>query len=302
MQRRFSGFAGALCALTTGLPLTATAQSMPENVTISGDVEIQYLSSDTNDTTLLFGDVDLSFAPVSGGTGLGFDAGLLAYDDSDTFGVSEAALFAAVTYTTSYGKFSFGIPRSAASDFVRMPDVGGNRLIGLEQRVISGSVTEFLYLLGDETPVGLRYDGDYGALKTALSYHRIDDVNVYDLALSYEAGAFFATGSVERVTGLGSNATLVHAEIGASTDFYEAGLGYTDDGDVFIDSAFMAWASIRPMDQLGLTATILDVKNSDTVYGLSGKYGFWNGAYAQLGVIDSSGFDPIWDVALGYHF
>ncbi|MGB7262846.1 MAG: hypothetical protein WBC68_12310, partial [Albidovulum sp.] len=66
MQRRFSGFAGALCALTTGLPLTATAQSMPENVTISGDVEIQYLSSDTNDTTLLFGDVDLSFAPVSG--------------------------------------------------------------------------------------------------------------------------------------------------------------------------------------------------------------------------------------------
>ena len=299
--------AGQLTTTLSGLilaaiaPLCATAQSVP-NVAITGAVELEYLTSDDFHDTMLFGDVGLSFGPASGATGLGFDLGLLAID-GDSFD-TETALFAAATYTTSYGKFSFGVPRNAASAFSRMPDIGGMKLISIEQDAFTGGIVELLYLFGDEAPVGLRYDADYGMLKTAISYHHLSDVDadIFDLALSYDTGRFFANGSLENVKASEtSSQSALHAEIGASADFYEAGLGYTSGSNVVPD-AFMAWATYRPMEQLDLTATVFDVDGSDSLYGLSGKYGFWKGAYVQAGMVDSSSADALWDLSLGYQF
>ncbi len=283
------------------VPVAANAQSLP-GMNISGDVEVEYLTSDGSDATVLFGNVDLSFGPASGGAGLGFDAGLYAIDTDNSSG--ESAIFAALTYRTGYGKFSFGIPRSAASTYSRMPAIGGVRLIEVSLDSITRGMVERVYLLGDDTPYGLRYDGDYGALKAAASYHRFSDIDadIYAVAVSYDGGAFFANGAYEAVDVAGtSTQTSLHAEIGAEADLYEAGIGYTK-GSNFVPDAFMAWATYRPMTQLDVTASIVDPDTAAAIYGLSGSYTLWNAAYVQAGVLDTSGTDPIWDLSLGYKF
>ncbi|MGB3314468.1 MAG: hypothetical protein WBB85_08640, partial [Albidovulum sp.] len=221
----------------------------------------------------------------------------------ETFEV-ETAVFADATYRTSYGKFSFGIPRNAASAVSRMPDLGGSKLVSLEQDILTGGIVEAVYLLGDDTPIGLRYDAEYGMMKAAVSYHRLSDLdtNVFDLAIGYDTGRFFANGSLELVKpGATSSQSAIHVEIGASADHYEAGLGYTGGSNVVPD-ALMAWATYRPMDQLGVTATVLDVDGASTIYGLSGKYTVWQGAYVQAGVVDTTSSDALWDLSLGYQF
>ncbi len=282
-------------------PMAVNAQSLP-GMTISGDVEAEYLTSDGSDVTVLYGNVDLGFGPSAGATGLGFDAGLYAID-TDTSS-SESAVFAALTYRTSYGKFSFGIPRSAASSYSRMPAVGGVKLFEVSVDSVTKGTAEQVYLLSDDTPYGLRYDGDYGALKAATSYHRFPDLDadVYAIAVSYDAGAFFANGAYEAVDSAGtSTQSSLHAEIGAEADLYEAGIGYTK-GSNFVPDAFMAWATYRPMSKLDVTASIVDTDASDAIYGLSGSYTLWNTAYVQAGVLDTSGADPILDFSLGYKF
>ncbi len=292
-------FAGLVLAVA--VPSSVAAQSAP-NINVTGEIEVEVLHSDGSDETFLFGDIDLSFGPAAGAGGLGFDLGVLAID-SDGIG-SESAIFAAATYRTSYGKFSFGLPRNAASAFSRMPDLGGTKLVALEQDIFTGGIVELFYLLGDDTPVGLRYDGEYGMVKTAVSYHRLSDseATVFDVAASFEMGKFFTNGSVEIVKPQGtSSQSAVHAEIGASTDLYEAGIGYTIGSDVIPD-AFMAWATYRPVQKLDISATVLDIDGTDALYGLSGTYAFWNSAYVQAGVADSSGIDAVWDLSLGYKF
>lgn len=282
-------------------PALAVAQSFPAPTT-SGEVELEYLSGDGSDATVIFGDVDLSFGPASGGTGFGVDLGIYAIDTDTLSG--EVALFAALSYTTSYGKFSFGIPRSAASAFSRMPDIGGIKLLSITQDQITRGIVAPIYLLADDTPVGLRYDGDYGVLKTAVSLHYLSDseAKVADFALRYDTGRFFANGALEYVDAPGtSTQSSVHLEIGASAEFYEAGLGYTK-GSNFIPDAVMAWASYRPAQPLALTASVIDSDASGAIYGLSGDYTFENSVYLQAGMADSSDFDPVWDLSLGYKF
>lgn len=282
-------------------PIFAPAQSL-SGLTASGTVEIEYLNQDNSDATVLFGDVNLSFGPDVGQTGLGFDLGLYAIDTDNLS--SETAIFAAVTYRTSYGKFSFGIPHAAANGFSRMPVVGGVQLISVLQDVYTDGTVENVYLLSDDTPIGLRYDGEYGALNTALTYHHFSDfdVNVFNAAASYDTGRFFAAGSYEIVEGAASsNQSSLHVEIGAAADLYEAGIGYTA-GSNLVEDAFMGWATYRPIENLDVTASVLDIDGVDSLFGLSGTYTVRGGAYVQAGVVDSSGSDAIWDISLGYGF
>jgi hypothetical protein len=289
----------ALAAL--GVPAMASAQSLPEGVTGKGYIEYEYLTSDGEDASGIIGDFDISVAP--GASGFGFDFGLFGLDFEDT---SEVALYGALTYTTGNHKFSFGVPRSALKDHTRVPDIGGSRFFSLEAGILTDGLVDVAYLQSDETPIGLRYDGDFGAVKASASYHRFsdeEDVDVFGFGATYTQGMWFASGSVEHFDGESANGTLVHAEGGVETDLYSVGLGLSNgDDSYFDDTAVMLWGSYKVMPQLEVTATVLDVA-STTLYGVSADYNFWSGAYAQLGYFDGDNVDDgVWDISLGWKF
>jgi hypothetical protein len=283
------------------VPSLLSAQSLPAGTTINGTVELEYSNDGNSDLVLLYGDADASFA-LGGDRGLGVDIGVTAYEGDSA--VHDIAAFAALTYRTSYGKFSFGMPRNASSGLSRMPAIGGTQLRGYDQRRYLGDLPTYMYLKNDDAFAGVRYDGDYGQLKTALSFHHFccSDTNLADLAVKYDSGYFFANGSLQYYNGNGgAEATTFHGEVGAATDFYEAGIGATS-GDNILPDAWQAWASYRPMDRLGVSATMLDAEGTSAIWGLSAKYGFSQGGYVQAGVSDTKNVDAIWDLSVGFSF
>ncbi len=283
-------------------PAALSAQSLPPGSSVSGTVELSYATDGDDDLTLLYGDVDGSFSMTGGGDGLGFDLGLTAYEGNRV--LHDLALYAALTYTTSYGKFSLGAPRNASSGLSRMPVIGGARVVGYAQQAFLGDLPQLRYLGADKSFYGLRYDGDYGAFKTAVSLHHFccSGGDFADVAVKYDSGFLFANGSLQfyDVQG-GSNATLVHGEVGAASDFYEAGIGATS-GDTILPDALQAWASYRPIQQVDLSATVLDAEDASAIWGLSAKYGFAQGGYVQAGISDTKDTDALWDIGVGINF
>lgn len=283
-------------------PAVLSAQSLPPGASVTGTLEMSYSSDSNDDLTLFYGDVDGRFSLSGGGEGLGFDLGLTTYQGNDTF--HDLALYGALTYTTSYGKFSIGLPRNASSGLSRMPLIGGSRALGYAQQAYLGDLPQLGYLAADEEFYGLRYDGDYGALKAAVSVHHFccSGGDFADVAVKYDSGFFFANGSLQYYDPKNApNATVLHGEAGAATDFYEAGLGLTS-GDTILPDAWQAWATYRPIDQVGVSATMLDAEGASALWGLSAKYGFAQGGYVQAGIADSKNTDALWDVSLGFKF
>lgn len=282
-------------------PAAAMAQSLPQGATAKGTVELEYSTDGDNSYTLLYGDADMSYSLSGSDRGLGLDLGLTGYLGDDPYG--DAALFAALSYATDFGKFSIGLPRNASSGISRMPVIGGTQAIGYGQRAFLGDLPVTEYLANDDPFVGVRYDTGAGAVRFAASAHHFrHDTNLVDAALTYSGGFLFAGGSLQYYDfDNGSNATLLHGEIGAEASFYEAGLGVTS-GDNTLPDAWQAWASYKPVDNLNVSATVLDPDSSALVWGLSAKYNVFQGGYLQGGVSDTKNTDARWDVSVGFSF
>lgn len=281
-------------------PVAATAQSLP-GVTASGTAELEYSTDGNNDYALFYGDADMSYSLSGSDWGLGFDLGVTTYLGDDPFG--DTAVFGALTYSTDFGKFSIGLPRNASAGMSRMPAIGGTQAVAYGQRAFLGDLPVTEYLAADDPFAGVRYDGTFGAVKFAASAHHFrDDANLVDAALTYSGGFLFAGGSLQYYDlDNGTNATTLHGEIGAKTDFYEAGLGLTS-GDNILPDAWQAWASYKPVDNLDLTATVLDPENAALIWGLSAKYDVFKGGYVQGGVSNTKDTDARWDVSVGFNF
>lgn len=282
-------------------PFSAQAQSLAGGVNAKGSVELEYSTDGDDSYSLLYGNVDIGYSFDGSGRGLGLDLGLTGYLGDDPFG--DAAVFAALSYSTDFGKFSFGLPRNASSGMSRMPVIGGTQAIGLGQRAYLGDLPLTDYLLTDDPYAGVRYDGEFGAVKAAASAHHFrQDTNLVDVALTYTGGFVFAGGSLQYYDfDNGTKATTLHGEIGAATDFYEAGLGVTS-GDNALPDSWQAWAMYRPVENLDLTASMLDAEGSAALWGLSAKYNVFRGGYVQGGVSNTRSTDARWDVSVGFSF
>ncbi|MCP5376923.1 MAG: hypothetical protein H6904_07590 [Rhodobacteraceae bacterium] len=288
-----------IATLLSTLPLAAQAQSLPDWVEVSGRIEYEGLRTAGPDESLLYADLDVSFDFGAGSMGLGLDLGVLAYDANNS---SDSAIFAALTYGTPHGKFSIGAPRGALGDYSRMPAVGGISYLDLEMGPFTRGFVDYAALSNDETPLGLRYDGQYGSLAVSASYHNFNDLDaeIVDLAASYESGIFFVTGGLEFLSDSTDDVTLAHIELGAKGDYYSAGIGFTNI-DSSVPDATMAWASYSALPNTDLTLSVFDTSGT-TIWGLSGEWRFLNYSFVQLGVADVTGGDTIWDASIGLRF
>ena len=298
--------------LTTAAPLLlcagfagpAFAQTAQDGFYTNGYAELSYFNAGSSGEFLGYSEATIGYNTSSGfGAEVGVDA-LITEDDDET------ALYGALTYQSSYGKLSFGVPRAAIDAYLgQVPTVAGAvpfkvGAVGLTKR--SAISTSYLFT-NDDAPVGLRYDGTFGATNVGASYHRFNDSDVFDLAANYQLGQTTLTGALEHIEGGGTSDTRYF--LGAETKFGQVTAGVLWSGNYALgdDAALEAYAKFKPLDQLELSATALNVdvgSGVSTVYGLAADYTFSQGAYVQAGVADTfnSASDTAVNLALGLRF
>ena len=289
----------------SGFAFPAWAQSAQEGFSTNGYAELSFFRGlNGANQTLGYSEATIGYNTASG---LGAEVGIDALIDD---GSSDSALYGAVTYQSSFGKLSFGVPRAAVDAYLQsVPSVGGMTAFkvgfaGLTRR--SAITTDYLVSSGD-TPIGLRYDGTFGTVNVGASYHNYGNSDVYDAAANFQLGQATLTGAIEHIVQNGSGDTRYF--LGAESKFGQVTAGVLWSGNYALsnDAAIEAYAKFKPLDQLELTATALnpDVGSDlSTVYGLSADYIFSQGAYVQAGVADAfnSSSDTAVNLALGLRF
>ncbi|MCX7646531.1 MAG: hypothetical protein N2Z62_14710 [Rhodobacteraceae bacterium] len=302
-----------IATLLAALPPAAEAQTDLGFGTLTGYAELEYLFEGDDDETFLH--ADLAFSTRTGAFGaapsLGFDAAVRATASEDD---RDMAVYAALTWTTGFGKVSVGIPRPVFTDMIRFPPIGGIRFFEASPFNMTQSLAETVYLTGDTAaPVGLRYDGRFGDLSIGLSWHHFDEdvgaeADITDLVLRYGVEAFGVYAAAEHLdTGFGFSAT--DYIVGAEADFsggsapVRAGLAYFDR-NTFLTGLREGWrgyVTYMPTDRIDLTGSLMSI-DGDALYGLDMRYRFHGGAYAELGAADGDGGDAIYNLSVGWTF
>lgn len=298
-MKALSAFPVLFCA---GLATPATAQSAQEGFYTNGFAELGYYSQGGDDDTLGYAEATLGYNTGSGfGAEIGIDA---AITDSDSY----SAIYGALSYQSPFGKVSVGAPRGVVDAFLDyVPTLGGNTLydigeIGLTKR----SYMSTSYLFNDaEIPLGLRYDGTFGPTNVGASYHRYDNLDVFNLAANTQFGSALVTGAIEHLQSDTQSDTRYFLGVESKFGPVAAGLLYGQNALLENNSSVELYAKYKPLDQLELTATALDVgPDADTAFGLAADYTFSQGLYVKAGVADgfSSTSDTAVNLALGLRF
>jgi hypothetical protein len=291
----------ALLMATTSLP--ALALEFGNGFSATGEFELEYFDSSGGGSgeTLGYATADIGYQQPAGGFGgfIGFDA--IAID-----GDQEIAVYGALSYSGGFGKLQFGVPRPANDDYLDTPNLGGLRYFELLFGNFANSVITREYLLSDtDVPVGLRYDGVFGATKVGASYHRIEDTDVFDIAVNHQIGNTVLRAGIEHLSDSAGDATTF--SLGAEAVFgpVNAGVLFTDADDISGQRAAQLYAVYSPITNLNLTGTYWAVNSggsTDSLYGLAADYTFGQGAYVEGGIADGSGSDAIYNVSLGLKF
>lgn len=291
----------AIAALVAGLAAPSVlALDFGGGATVTGTFELEYndFNSSTSQT-LGYGEVDISFGNPDGGFGgfVGFDAFVLE-DESAT------AFYGALTFAGGFGKFQIGVPRTALDDYIGTPEVGGSKLVDLELSIATGSVLPVLYLGEDfDPPVGLRYDGNFGAAKVGFSYHQVDDTDLLAVGMNYELGQIVVRAGLEHARDSGSSATSYF--LGAEGEFGALKTGVLlADSELLVDArTAKLYAVYTPIDGLDLTGTYIAIDQSSTsdLFGLGARYTFGQGLFVEAGALDGK-LTEAYNVSVGVNF
>lgn len=293
--------------LLAGFAGPVLAQSAQDGFFTNGFAEVSQSGGSGDSFTIGRSEATLGYTDAASGFGVEFGVDALITEDDDATG-----LYGVVTYQSSFGKLSFGVPRPAVDAFLQnVPTVGG--LVQLDVGEIGlykSSFVSTLYLATDEdAPIGLRYDGTFGQTNVGASYQRFADIDVYNVAANYKIGEAVLTGAVEHLTDGDQSETRYF--LGAESNFgpVTAGLFYAGNAFVSSGSAVEAYAKYKPMDQLELTATAVSIdagpsSPSTEIYGLAADYTFDQGIYVRGGVADTleGSSDTLYNLALGLRF
>lgn len=293
----------AIAALMLSTASPALALDFGNGFYVTGDIELEYMDgSSFSGETIGYGSVDIGYEQAGGGFGgfVGFDA--LTFDSQ-----SESAIYGALSYSGGFGKIQIGVPRNALDDYIETPDVGGSALFNLELSQLSGSLLPIAYLVStSDTPVGLRYDGSFGAANVGVSYHSVEDVEIVDLGLNYQLGKVELRAGAEHLSNGGSSETSYFLGAEGEIGPVVAGLLYGNVGVVGNAETIKLYATYSPIEALDLTATYISFNTggpSQDLYGLAANYSVYQGIYVEAGYLDASGSsDSIFNASLGVKF
>jgi hypothetical protein len=293
--------------LITALMLSAASPALAldfgSGFYATGEFELEYIDgSGFSGETFGYGKADIGYEQEGGGFGgfVGFDA--FAFDDQQ-----ESAFYGALTYSGSFGKIQVGAPRNALDDYIGTPDLGGSSLFDLQLSQAKGSIIPILYLGSNiDTPVGLRYDGSFGAAKVGISYHSIDTLDIVDIGVNYQIGQVSLRAGAEQGSDGGFSDTSYF--IGAEGEIgpVVAGLMYGDLGIIGNASTVQVYATYSPIEALDLTATYMSLDSGGPIldiYGIAAKYTVYQGVYVEGGYLDGDNFTgDLFSASLGVKF
>ena len=195
-----------------------------------------------------------------------------------------------------------------------MPSFAGSELIESQLSISRAPVFgKSIKFLTTSQSYGAQFIGSFapagsgGQLRYGVSGHRIDsgDFTAYQVAAEYTAGATVVEGAVEFVTiGPASSTNFI---VGATHDFgaMSGGLYYQSATTIGNSSSIRAFGSYQVTDAISVTGDILHFTSGavQTVYGISGRYDFNYGAYANLAaIIPATGGQTLFSGTLGLRF
>lgn len=303
-----SSLAAFLAAATPGAAL-----DFGNGFQLTGDVELEYFSSDDFDGSAGFADLTLSWRS-QGGAGLsyGFD---LTVDTIQNFeeDTSFTNVWGGLVVGTGFGEFTLGNPRPLLDTLGNAPDLGAARLLSLETGLFTGSLIAFtMFVESDVDIYGASFRGDAGALGYGLSYHRLEgegeEVDAFEAVATYEINqALLYAGfeSQENSGGDGITKLTLGARYDADRFFLGGELNDLDsDGGTEV-SALELFGGYRVNDSLEVGAQFLDVSGSSDgqILGISGAYGFATGGFAELGYLHQLDDDEdAFSASVGFRF
>ena len=297
--------------LLASLTAPALALDLGNGFSLTGEVELEYLSSSGDDTTIGWIDATLGWRSQAGGTvGYGFD---LTVDSTQLFETGDdfTAYWGGLVVTTGAGDFTIGAPRPVLDVLYDTPKLGGSSFFDLQIEQFTGPLAAFLVKQADINAYGVSFIGTSGNLTYGVYYSQVEgeDADIMQAAAAYQLGATLIQGGAEVIKfGSGEITTLMLA---ATHDFDRFSLGaaisdISSSGAPFDGRTVKLFGDYQVTDALVLGVQIVDVETplSVTLVGVSGEYGFGSGGYARIGAIDSdqSGSDTIFDAAVGFRF
>lgn len=301
----------ALAAVSTLVAIPAAALDFGNGFSLVGDVELEYFDPDGG-SDRGFGFTDLTFGwrgQGGGAVSLGFDLGLESRHDFDN-GDAESVFWGGLVVGTGFGEITVGNPRPLLDQLPQVPDVGSVRAIREEVDFLTGSAQSALLLSSSSlNAYGISLKGGNGGLTYGASVHRLEDggdaTNVLELMAMYEydRGAFYAGYETFDEDSLDLEKLIVGGQFSAQR--WAAGLEIARlDTESDNEDIFTLYGDYKPTEALSIGVQVLDFDTADsTLYGINGRFGMANGAFAELGAYtsDGSGDDAI-SASIGYEF
>lgn len=316
MQRTATAifFASAVLCPTQALLAAEPVSSGPGGTVFYSDgrIELGYYDSGSNNQGYAYLETDLGWEPQTGGIGFSLGIDAFAQEDGDT----DAALYPALVYSSTIGRFSIGAPRPVLTDgdgYIPAMVLGKSTIADLQLGTFIGSYAGTSALFGDEPLYGLRYDGSFGNTKVGFSYHRLDsgtDYDIYNLAFRHELGAISSWpnlavfGGYERFEQADADSFRLGIEGGSDT--WSGGLVWVGADGLGPDDLVLAYTDFQITEALSGAASLgyLESGGFDSMlYSLGLEYTFANNVYVKASYLDddSSG-DGLIDVSLGLKF
>lgn len=262
------------------LAAPAFALDIGGGFSLSGNFEYEHVSTESSDFGAGFLDADISYQHSSGfGAFVGIDA--VSAD-----GFSGEAFYGALSYSGDFGKIQIGAPRNALDDYVGTPKIGGIDIVDFQISALTGSILPTALLQGNETALGLRYDGTFGGASIGASYLDVDGTSVVDLGVNYSLGQTRLMAGIEHISNGGSSEASYF--LGAEHDFGQLTAGAVLGKVELIGDAqsVQAYVVYSPTDRLDLTASLLHADTgggSGELYGLDANFDLSDSVYVEAG-------------------
>ncbi len=316
----------AITAATIGAltSVSATAQSLPDNMYVDGYIELSSVHSSGSDETFGMASLNFGLTPMRGnGFGVGFSLGVEAVN-FDGAAISEVALYPAVTFALgNTGLLSVGVPRPVL-DYGYIPTDtlahSSFMKVLLENGGIGQSSAAIFYLYGIGSNIdmyGLRYDGEFGNTKIGASYHRLEagggSADAFSIAFQHQLGTISSLpdtklfGGIERVSSNGSNLTNYTLGAELSSDKLRTGLILGKHDLSGLNTANL-YVDYNISDRFSVSGSYMRFDGSggggNNAYGLGVEYQFLNGGYVNANYTDQDllGGDGLYEVSLGWRF